>query len=235
MRRLDLCSVVVHEVSSAKTQRRIALQYQASRNTVARVIRRVAEFIRIVELSERQMRAPEVSVYFDEMETFIHARANRVSIMLAVSDRRRIVAFDFAEFPAVGKLGRKGRKKYGPRPDRRPAERCNFFVRLQGLVEPTCILKTDEHRAYPKLVKAYFPHAEHFRFKAMRPRYGDYGELRQGGFDPLFTINHTAAMLRDNVKSLSRKTWCTAKKMGGLRDVLTLYAYYHNRYLIRVS
>ncbi|HRK08384.1 MAG TPA: hypothetical protein PLZ57_11495 [Pseudobdellovibrionaceae bacterium] len=235
LRRLDLCSIVIHEISSAKSQRRIAFQYQASRHTVARAVRRVADCIRLIGLAEKPHLTPEKILYFDEMETFIHARSKRISIMLAVSDRRHVLAFGFAEFPAVGKLGKKGLKKYGPRPDCRSEERRLFFRQLQSLAAHDCVLITDEHHAYPPLVRTYFPDATHLRFKAMRPRTGDYGELRQGGHDPLFTINHTIAMFKDNIKSLSKKTWCTFKTLRGLRDILTIYAYYHNNHLLAMK
>ena len=50
-------------------------------------------------------------------------------------------------------------------------------------------------------------------------------------FDPLFSLNHTFAMLRANVNRLFRKTWCTTKKPQRLADHLALYALYHNEVL----
>ena len=47
-------------------------------------------------------------------------------------------------------------------------------------------------------------------------------------FDPLFALNHTAAMFRANVNRLIRRTWCTTKKRERLADHLTLYMAHHN-------
>jgi hypothetical protein len=57
------------------------------------------------------------------------------------------------------------------------------------------------------------------------------GELKRGGFDPLFSLNHTAAMFRDRLKRLSRRTWCTTKRPDRLQLLLDLYAWYHNELL----
>ncbi len=57
------------------------------------------------------------------------------------------------------------------------------------------------------------------------------GELKRGGFDPLFALNHTCAMFRDHLKRLSRRTWCTTKRASCLQDLLYVYAWFHNERL----
>ncbi|MGZ3656152.1 MAG: hypothetical protein ACXWR1_04035, partial [Bdellovibrionota bacterium] len=57
------------------------------------------------------------------------------------------------------------------------------------------------------------------------------GELKEGRYDPLFSINHTCAMFRANVNRLIRKTWCTTKSQERLRSHLILYANAHNNRL----
>jgi hypothetical protein len=57
------------------------------------------------------------------------------------------------------------------------------------------------------------------------------GELKSGGFDPLFSFNHTAAMLRANINRLVRKTWCTTKRIDRLEAHIALYVQFHNREL----
>ena len=58
------------------------------------------------------------------------------------------------------------------------------------------------------------------------------GELKRTGWDPLFTINHTLAMLRDNIKRLTRRTWCTTKQQSALEDVIAIYMHFHNSRLV---
>ena len=60
------------------------------------------------------------------------------------------------------------------------------------------------------------------------------GELKKQGWDPIFNLNHTAAMFRANMSRLIRRTWCTTKKLSSLRDHLSLYTTYHNQTLLSV-
>ena len=53
-------------------------------------------------------------------------------------------------------------------------------------------------------------------------------------FDPLFSLNHTCAMLRANVNRLIRRTWCTTKKLQPLIDHLEIYTKYHNQILLKI-
>ena len=50
-------------------------------------------------------------------------------------------------------------------------------------------------------------------------------------FDPLFSLNHSCAMLRANLNRLFRRTWCTSKTRQGLIDHLSLYVRFHNEVL----
>ena len=84
---------------------------------------------------------------------------------------------------------------------------------------------------YPKLVRRHFPQATHLAYKGRRGCVVGQGELKRGGFAPLFALNHTAAMLRDNLKRLSRKTWATTKRLDRLQCLLELYMCRHNEKL----
>ena len=53
------------------------------------------------------------------------------------------------------------------------------------------------------------------------------GEMKKVGFDPLFSINHTFAMMRANISRLNRRTWNTTKKLSALVDHLSIYAWRH--------
>jgi len=48
----------------------------------------------------------------------------------------------------------------------------------------------------------------------------------------LFNINHTLAMMRDNIKRLSGKTWCTTKRADALEDIIAIYMHFHNTRLV---
>ena len=47
-------------------------------------------------------------------------------------------------------------------------------------------------------------------------------------FDPIFSINHTFAMMRANISRLIRKTWNTTKNVESLINHLHIYVWMHN-------
>jgi hypothetical protein len=59
------------------------------------------------------------------------------------------------------------------------------------------------------------------------------GELKATIYDPLFALNHTAAMIRARVSRLIRKTWNTSKREDRLLAHLRLYAHYHNQVVLQ--
>ena len=92
--------------------------------------------------------------------------------------------------------------------------------------------ESDQNPHYPGDVKRHFPECEHRTFKGRRGAIVGQGELKKIGFDPLFCLNHTCAMIRDNVNRLKRKTWATTKKAQRLAAHLVLYAHFHNEVLL---
>ena len=53
--------------------------------------------------------------------------------------------------------------------------------------------------------------------------------MKKGGYDQLFFLNHTYAMIRDKVKCLSRKTWCTVKRIQKFEYLVYIYIHFHNQ------
>ena len=94
-------------------------------------------------------------------------------------------------------------------------------------------MMSDECTFYGPAVQRYFPQAVYHQFKGEKSSVAGQGELKKTVMDPLFSINHTFAMLRANINRLVRKTWCTTKKISRLIDHLTIYAYVHNTMLIK--
>ena len=69
------------------------------------------------------------------------------------------------------------------------------------------------------------------QYKGEKSRSYGQGELKKTKNDPLFSINHTFAMLRANINRLIRRSWCSTKKIQGLTDHLAIYAWVHNSQL----
>jgi IS1 family transposase len=168
-------------------------------------------------------------VFFDEMETFEHTKCKPVTIPLAVNPaNRKILALGVGSIPAKGHLVEIAMKKYGPRQCQRKEKLSEMLSSIASISDKKIKFTTDESPFYPKLIKEIFPDATHESFKGRRGCVVGQGELKAGGHDPLFALNHTCAMLRDNVKRLARRTWCTTKKIYMLENILYIYAMFHN-------
>jgi hypothetical protein len=216
---------------SGVSQRRAAILLNTTRNTVHRKFRFLAIQARHWHFDSIQdfKTNPSLFVQFDDMETSEHSKLKPLSIPLAVdSEGRKILAFDVAVMPAKGHLARKSLQKYGYRPDERPQALERMFRSLESCVHPKALFLSDQNPLYARRVEKFFPEAEHEQVKSRRGCVVGQGELKKIGWDPLFSLNHTAAMLRANINRLFRRTWCTTKKRERLLDHLYLYAAFHN-------
>ena len=169
------------------------------------------------------------TVVFDEMETFEHTKCKPVAIVVAVSEtERKILAADVASMPAKGKLAKIARRRYGKRQDDRPFALTSALKQIKEAARNLRTLKSDRCPRYPSFVKDLLPTIRHLTFKGRRGCVVGQGELKRGGFDPLFSLNHTCAMFRDRLKCLTRRTWCTSKRLDRLQMRVHLYACFHN-------
>ena len=212
--------------------RRVWKVVRISRTTSARkllFLGRVAKR----ELKESLLHKAKLEcVEFDDMETFEHSKCKPLSISLAVeSGTRRILGFEVSQMPANGPLAKIAKQRYGRRPDQRLIGRKRLLRFVRKLSKRNVVIKSDENPHYPPLIRGIFPRREHLRYKGRRGCVVGQGELKRGGFDPLFSLNHTAAMFRANVNRLFRRTWCTTKKREALTAHLALYSVYHNQNL----
>ena len=218
------------------SQRRAAMDLAVNRKTVVR------KFIFLGNAAQEALAftnklAPKVShLQFDDMESFVHTKCKPVSMTLAVEfGTRRILGFEVAQMSAKGKLAKIALKKYGPREDKRAQARDKLFTELRELVTDDALIESDMNPHYPGSVKKHFPNSLHKVHKGRRGCVVGQGELKRGGYDPLFSLNHTCAMFRANVNRLFRRTWCTTKKQDRLELHMALYALAHNLKLIKKS
>lgn len=215
------------------SQRRAAMDLGINRKTVVR------KFIWLGTLAQHLLpilnqQENLVSVMeFDDLETSEHTKCKPLSVTLAVEHgSRRILGFEVAQMPAKGKLARISRLKYGFRKDERPQARKKLFETIQPLLTKSAIIKSDQNPHYGPDVKEYFQGSTHQTFKGRRGCIAGQGELKKIGFDPLFSLNHTCAMLRANINRLYRRTWCISKRKDRLALHIALYALNHNMVLI---
>ncbi len=217
--------------------RRAAALLQVSKNTVAskKVFLAKRARIELGEFLDKHYSSDSLAtdVQFDDMETFHHSKLKPLSIPLAVENNSRLIlGFGVSVMPAKGVLAEKSRKKYGKRADERAVVWRKVFRGLRPYIAQNAVFHSDCNPLYPSALRKYFPHVKYKRSLSRRACVVGQGELKAGGFDPLFSLNHTAAMLRANINRLFRKTWCTTKKITALYDHISLYALRHNRNIL---
>ena len=223
---------VLSLLMSGVSQRRCAGLLHVHPITVARKLCRLGS--RAIQLNLAEKSSPDIKVaIFDEMETFEHTKCKPVSIPIAVEEgTRRILAIDAVSMPAKGPLAEISRRKYGKRADDRNSSLKQLLLKVKELAPALERLKSDECPRYPKVVSEVFANpVTHETHKGRRGCVVGQGELKRGGFDPLFSLNHTCAMIRDNIKRLSRRTWATTKRIERLKFFLSIYAWCHNQLL----
>ena len=219
-------------LSGGMSQREIARVLKLNRKTIVR------KFIFIANLEEQRLREYNLSqprafeVEFDDLETFEHSKCKPLSVTLMVECKtRRILDFEVSQMPAKGRLTHIARKKYGHRKDERRKGRQALFKRVEDLVSPTMLIRSDSNPFYASDVKKYFPLAKYETILGARGAITGQGELKKIPWDPLFSLNHTCAMLRANINRLFRRTWCTTKLKERLSAHIAIYAMSHNQRL----
>ena len=222
------------DLSGGKTLRRLAVHLQISRTTVARKFVKLGALCK--KLAKRDLQIlPQLSeLQFDDLETFCHSKCKPLSVSIAVQPQtRRILGLEVSVMPAKGRLVHLARKKYGPRADERSLGRQKLFTELKEITREDVSILSDMNPHYPADIKKYFPEGTHTTTRGRRGCVVGQGELKSGGWDPLFSLNHTCAMLRANMSRLFRRTWNTTKLKERLEAHLWIYVLYHNRYVIK--
>jgi hypothetical protein len=222
--------------ASGVSHRRSAKLLNLSRTTIARKFLFLGNLATIELEKSNQEKPLAMNVQFDDLETFEHTKYKPLSVTLIVeAPSRRILGFEVARFAPKGLLAKVGKRKYPRRLDERSLKRRVLFEKTKDLIHPSATINSDQNPYYAQDVKTYFPNAKYETFKGQRGSIVGQGELKKVRFDPLFSLNHTCAMLRANINRLFRKTWCTTKISERLALHLAIYAVYHNKKLIESS
>ena len=224
------------QLASNTSMRRSAIIIGISRRTVDR---RLDYFDKVATQYQDDLfkKLPPVeNVQFDDMESSIHTKLKPVSMPLAVSHPSRLIlGVSVASMPAKGHLAELSVKKYGKRPDERPKAWSEVLSKVALVSDPHLTITSDKHKRYPFAIKKHLPSATHCSVPSRRATIAGQGELKLGGRDPLFSLNHTAAMYRANVCRLIRRTWCTSKRQDKLKSHMNLYSMWHNENILSKS
>lgn len=214
---------------SGNTQRRTARILNCSKTTVER---------KLLWLSQNKPSSnPQVSslhLQIDELETIEHTKLKPLTIPLCVNSDYQILATSVGRIRAKGHLSEISAKKYGFRQDEREKSLIELLEKLKAsLPEKPISITTDALPIYKNLIKKYFPDTEHIvavsKDFVRKKRELIYTAERKRIFDPLFAMNQRCAMLRSDIRRLTRRSWCTTKKIQNLAMHLELYQIYNNQ------
>jgi transposase-like protein len=228
-------STLMKLLSSGVSQRRSAIILGITRKTVSRKLKFLALKARgqhKLYLQRLDHRALSV-LQLDDLITIEHTKLKPLSLTVLVSKTTRsIIGAKVSTIPAFGRLASLSRKKYGKRKSEHEEKLHHLLEELRSLL-PTCgKIETDQHKNYPRAIKRHLPEWDHSTFKSSRGSVAGQGELKLKGFDPLFTVNHTLAMLRANINRLFRRTWNTTKCPKSLADHVWLFINFYNQKLL---
>ena len=173
------------------------------------------------------------SIQIDDLITKEKTKLKPLSISGAVDPQTRyILSLKVSQIPAFGHLAHLSRQKYGKRRSHHKIALEKMFEDIYQLVHQEAKILSDEHKYYPEFVKRFFPKAEHLQFKSIKSSVAGQGELKKSRRDPLFAINHSFAMLRDNINRLVRRSWCVTQSQEMLQLHLDIYIKFHNSKLV---
>lgn len=219
-------------LASKVTMNRIAVILKVNKNTVGKRLIFLGK--NAIEYNEKERLKMNVEhIQFDDIITTEKTKLKPLSISFASDVKsRKILSAHVSRIPCGGTLAKLSKKKYGHRKNEHPKALRRMFKELKEVASPFSLIESDKHKFYPKYVKEFFPMARYKQHKGAKGAAKGQGELKKLKYDPLHSINHNAAMLRDGVSRLVRKTWCVTQKPERLLYHLNIYIKFHNSMLV---
>ena len=222
------------DLVSKTTHRQSARTLGCSRGTVADRLRRMGRHCEQVHrrmLARAGSRSPLAGPFqLDELETFEHnRRLSPVTVPVVVEKGSLFVVHQqCAPLPARGRLSPRDRQKKRLRDEtegvRRSGSRAAVEACLSALAgaapKGPVLLESDAKRTYPGCAaRALGSRCMHRQLSS---------KFKASKWDPLFTVNHTLALMRDGVSRLVRRTWAAAKERAILETHLWIWVVYRN-------
>lgn len=212
--------------------RRAAKIAKINKNTAARkfdYLAKKAKF-RNDHFKEKLKAFRATHMQFDDLISKEKTKLKPLSVTVAVDvERRFILGAKVSQIAAFGHLAQKSKKKYGARYSNHKEMLHELFEEIKDTVHPYGLIESDEHGNYAPAVRKYFKNVEYKQYKSEKGCISGQGELKKVKHDPIFGIDHTLAMLRDNVSRLVRRTWCTTQDPQRLQGHLEIFMFYYNQ------
>ncbi len=183
---------------------------------------------KVVDQKRTSLALSAKELMFDESETIEHTKCKPLNIAVVVNEKYQILSMKVAVMPSKGKLAAVSRKKYGWRANERDQKILEAFTEVKAhLVSQPALIKSDMYPNYKRLVQVAFPGIPYSQYlgKEKKKKYQErlHENLRKRVYDPLWAVNHGGAMIRDRIKRLCRRNWCTTKLVKNLQLQLDLY------------
>jgi transposase-like protein len=221
-------------LSSSVSIRRTAKLLKVNQKTVARRVRYLGEKYRLLNKKQKKNYHKTEVLLIDDLITKENTKLKPLSVSIAVDEEKRVIlGAQVSVIPSFGHLAQKSRLRYGFRKCEHLKGLDSLFDSIKDNVAPEAVIKSDEHKKYPKVISKYFPNSNHEQFPSERACVAGQGELKKVHHDPLFMINHTCAMMRANINRLVRKTWCTTKDPARLSDHIEIFIHYFNNEILK--
>ncbi|MBK7643415.1 MAG: hypothetical protein IPJ19_10255 [Planctomycetes bacterium] len=235
LRRVSLDVKIFAALISKVTQRQIAKTFHCKLKTVERRIELYGKQCRAFHewcMRRRSTSTPwEGQFQLDELETFEHNRRLKpVTVPVLVhAPSYSILHAEVGTLPPRKPLSRANLRKLALL-DKEERERksesrvmmTRCFEVLSSVCDPAAPVSvgTDEKHTYAVALRRIFgARLLHQKTNSKVPR-----SYR----NPLFPVNHTFAMLRDNLSRLVRRNWGASKKRGRLERHLWIYIAWRN-------
>ena len=164
------------------------------------------------------------------MESYEGNKLKQISIALGIRYKTGdILGARVATMKCKGPMAAKSQKLYPLRTDTREAAFRSVVQNVARVAKPCITIASDAKPSYGNIIKGVIPDAVHTPYKRPKRKKKDDPEIEKG-LDPLYRLNHMAAMLRADISRLARRTWAASKMWERLEDHLSIYIAFNNHY-----
>lgn len=243
MKRRDYFEGLFLRFTSGTSMRRISREYGISRNTVAHALKimgRVANREHKQKLTQIYGENERVAVaQIDELITFESTLCKPLTVPVCVdANSKRILSYAVGKAPPQSKRAKIAQGIYGHRNNQRMRTLTQMIMAARSTFALKITIDSDQCPLYPEILRKNLGddlnhnRLLHRQYRSRKAAITGQGEMKTGGFDPLFAINHTLAMLRSHVSRIQRRTWNTTKKRSRLWYHLAIAIYFINWIII---
>jgi transposase-like protein len=227
LRRGDLLEAIFYRLVACSGHRQISRETGVSHTTVRRLADRLGRHCLVFHEQNRPEKTPEEPLVLDGFRTFEHSQYWPMDINLLIGTSHFVYGFNDAELrrsgtmrPAQQVKRRILEEKYG-RPDPKATQK-QVEELLRRIVRPgdTVVLRSDEHRAYPRAMWRLADRRFHHETTSSKQA--------RTTTNPLFPVNLADMLLRHSSANHKRETIAFSKRRQGALYRMAIWAVWRN-------